>query len=97
MAFDRVDHEPSDRLLARLTTWWASRPDLANRPRIPLGDWLAISSSERQAIWQVGIDAVRNLVRGRRGPRCSPSGPLELWPPCAKASTIVTSTPGTWR
>jgi hypothetical protein len=94
MAFDYVDREASDRLLARLTAWWASRPDLANRPRIPLGDWLALSPSERSAVWQVGIDAVHNIpelndVRvplwalGRR--LYEPAVPLliDLWRRCA--------------
>ncbi len=63
-------------------------------PRIPLGDWLALSPSERSAVWQVGIDAVHNIpelndVRvplwalGRR--LYEPAVPLliDLWRRCA--------------
>jgi hypothetical protein len=94
MALDRFERQPSNQLLARLTAWWASRQDLANRPRVPLADWLALSPSKRRAVSQVEIDAVHNVpelhdVLGPLGAlqsrRYDAAVPLliELWRKCA--------------
>lgn len=51
----------SEHLLDSVDRWWAAHQDLANRPRIALTAWLSLSLTERNAIWQVGIAAVRNI------------------------------------
>ena len=61
MNFGHFERETSEALLDRVKLWWAARQDVANRPRIALDNWLELSPPERNAAWQVEIDAVRSV------------------------------------
>src|SRR5256884_1390365 len=61
MDFRNIKRENPQRQLAYITRWWAEHQALANRPQLTLSDWLSRSESERNAILQVGIAAVRSV------------------------------------
>src|SRR5207245_10776322 len=59
--FGNIKRENPQRQLAYIRRWWAEHQELANRPQLTLSDWLSRSESERNAILQVGIAAVRSV------------------------------------
>ena len=58
---EKIKREDPERQLEVIRRWWAEHTELANHPRLTLSDWLARSQSERSAVWQVAIDAVRSV------------------------------------
>jgi hypothetical protein len=62
MILDRFERVPSEQLVDALNSWWLARPDLANRPSIPLSDWIRLSPPERHDAWEIEIAALHSVA-----------------------------------